>query len=185
MKTSTEPASLRAGASPQASRENAAPLWHGELTATARRFYQICLGAVSEAIAEGGLTSLQFAAMLYLSKQPGGRGLEQNKLAVGLDVDRNSASLLVEQLVSKGLIERRVNGADRRARLLNLTAEGEKLRLRLRPAQLAANERVLASLKRSEQRVLFDLLYRVIEANQAGPTAEDRRDSKDPSQMKT
>jgi DNA-binding MarR family transcriptional regulator len=184
MKAPTESATVRAGASPPAPRENFSPPWHGELTATARRFYQICLAAVSEAIAEGNLTSLQFAALLYISKQPGRGGLEQNRLAAGLAVDRNSASLLVEQLVTKGLIERRVNGADRRARLLTLTAKGEKLRQHLRPPQLAANERILASLKPHERKALFDLLNRVIEANQVGPTADGKRASKFSSQIK-
>ncbi len=159
-------ATVGARPSRQASPENPAPVWRGELTATARRFYQVCLDAVSGAIAEGGLTTLQLAVLLYISKQPGGGGLEQNKLAAGLAVDRNSTSLLVEQLVTKGLVDRRVSGADRRARLLSLTAKGEKLRLRLRPLQLDANERVLAPLKPGERQVLFDLLNRVIDASQ-------------------
>jgi DNA-binding MarR family transcriptional regulator len=131
----------------------------------ARRFYQICVARVAEVVAEGGLTPLQFGAMLYLSKQPGAQSVEQNSLGAGLDIDRNTASLLVEQLVTKGFVERRVNGADRRARLLNLTPKGAKLFTRLRPANLAANERVLAPLSLRERKVLSELLIRLIEGN--------------------
>jgi DNA-binding MarR family transcriptional regulator len=109
------------------------------------------------------LTTLQFGALLYLSKQPGSRGVEQNKLAHGMDVDRNSASLLVEQMVVRGLVERRVNGADRRVRLLSLTTKGKKLLARLEPEHLAANERILAPLSHEERELLFSLLIRVID----------------------
>jgi DNA-binding MarR family transcriptional regulator len=162
----------RFAASPPKKPASAVAPWHGELTATARRFYQVCLANVSEAVADGGLTSLQFGALLYLSKQPDVQGVEQSRLAAGLDVDRNSASLLVEHLVTKGLVERRVNAADRRARLLKLTPKGEKLRLRLRPVQLAANERVLSALAPRERKALFDLMNRVIAANRADATAD-------------
>ena len=60
------------------------------------------------------------------------RNIDQNGLAAPC-VDRNNASLLVEQLEAKRLIERRVNGADRRARLLRVTPRGQRLYDRLRP----------------------------------------------------
>ncbi len=102
---------------------------------------------------------------MHLSKLTGEPGIEQGSLADRLNVDRNTASLLVEQLVNKGLIERRVNGADRRARLLNVTPKGEKLYARLRPAYLLANESILAPITASERKVLIGLLIRVIDGN--------------------
>src|SRR5206468_8586564 len=86
------------------------PPWHGVPTAIARRFHQICVAKTSEVVGQAGLTPLQYGAMIHLSKSTGQPGIEQNSLAERINVDRNTASLLVEQLVQKGLVERRVNG---------------------------------------------------------------------------
>ena len=106
------------------------PPWHGVPTAIARRFHQICAARTSEVVGQAGLTPLQYGAMLHLNRTTGKPGIEQNSLAERINVDRNTVSLLVEQLVQKGLVERQVNGADRRARLLSLTPEGETLYVR-------------------------------------------------------
>lgn len=152
-------------ASPPAAPGNVDPPWHTVPTAIARRFHQIGVAKVSEVVGKAGLTPLQYGVLIHLSKLTGKPGIEQNGLAERLNVDRNTASLLVEQLVKKGLVQRRVNGADRRARLLNLTPNGEKLYARLRPAHIVANESILAPITPSERRLLIDLLIRVIEGN--------------------
>ena len=147
-------------------------------TAIARRFHQICVGKTAEVVGEADLTPLQYGVLIHLSKLTGTPGIEQNSLAGRLNVDRNTASLLVEQLVRKGLMERQVNSADRRARLLSLTAKGEKLYARLRPAHLSANESILAPIAPRERKLLVSLLIRVIEGNLAlgrGSGARDRR----------
>jgi DNA-binding MarR family transcriptional regulator len=116
-------------------------------------------------VGQAGLTPLQYGALTNLSKLTGKPGIEQNDLAERLNIDRNTASLVVEQLVKKGLVERQVNGADRRARLLSLTPQGENLYARLRPAHLALNQRILAPITARERKLLIDLLIRVIEGN--------------------
>jgi DNA-binding MarR family transcriptional regulator len=55
---------------------------------------------------------------------------------------------------------------DRRARVLRLTPAGTRLRRRLRPALLAAQECILAPLSRDERVSLIDLLARVVEGNE-------------------
>jgi DNA-binding MarR family transcriptional regulator len=134
-------------------------------TPLARRFFQICAGISAEAVAGADITALQYAALPYLSRQTGDPGIDQNGLADRLGIDRNNASLLVDQLEAKGVVVRRVNEADRRARLLFLTPRGEKLFARLRPQMLAANDRMLAPLDPLERELLLDLLVRVIKAN--------------------
>ena len=158
---------------------NADPPWHGVPTAIARRLHQICVAKTSEVVGEAGLTPLQYGVLIHLSRLTGRPGIEQNNLGDRLNVDRNTASVLIEQLVKKDLVERRVNDADRRARLLSLTAKGEKLYARLRPAHLAANESILAPLAPRERKQLISLLIRVIEGNLAqadcGSAGRDRR----------
>ena len=133
--------------------------------ALARRFFQICTSASAEAVAEADLTPLEFAVMAYTSSVDGEPDLDQSALAARLGVDRNSASLLVGSLESKGLLKRRVSDTDRRARLVRLTARGEKLLAKVRPKAIERQQQVLDVLDPAEREVLLDLLVRVIEAN--------------------
>lgn len=162
-------------ASPSAAGGHAKPPWHGAPTAIARRFHQLCAATTSDVVGEFGLTPLQYGGLVYLSRQTGSPGIEQNNLADRLNVDRNTASLLVEQLARKGLVARQVNGADRRVRLLSLTPKGEDLYARLRPAFVAANEKILAPITVRERKLLIDLLIRVIEGNMTGERRGVRR----------
>jgi DNA-binding MarR family transcriptional regulator len=133
----------------------------------ARRFFQICTTASAEATAAENLTPLQGGVLAYLNKVDGEPGIDQNGLAARMGIDRARASQLVDELEARGIVERRVNGADRRARLLRLTPRGEKLRARVHPKSYAAAMSAFASLTPDERKLLFDLLIRVIESNPA------------------
>ena len=137
------------------------------VTALARRFHQICVTMVADSVAKADLTPLQFAVLAYLNRRDGEPGIVQIDLAGRLGIDRNSASLLVDELTTRGLVDRQISSADRRARMLSLTAKGEKLYNRLQVENVAANERVLEPLSMQERKVLIELLIRVIKANAA------------------
>jgi len=154
--------------------QTAGALWHGIAAAAARRFHQICAARVAIVVGEHGLTPLQYAALLHL-RSAEHKGFEQNILAVRLNVDRNTASVVVEQLVKLGLAARQVNGADRRSRLLSLTTKGKKLYVRLAPVVERANAELLAPLPSSERKQFMDLLIRVIEGNVLGQESPPRR----------
>jgi DNA-binding MarR family transcriptional regulator len=144
------------------------------LMALARRLFQICTAAIADVLSEKDLTPLEYAALAYIEGEP---DIDQNGLAARLGIDRNSTSLLVEELEAKRLIERRVNGADRRARLLRITLRGQKLYDRLRPIVFGAQERLLTLLPAKEREHLLDALVRVIEGNKdlARPGAGRRK----------
>ena len=108
----------------------------------ARHFFQICAAASPETVAEEGLKSGQFAILAHLSSKTGEAGIDQNGIAARMGVDRARVSQLAEELEAMGLIDRRVNGADRRARVLRLTPRGEQVRARLQPAVLAGQSRL-------------------------------------------
>src|ERR1700692_295631 len=142
--------------------------------ALARRFVQICLAVAAETLEGDDLTPLQFAVLANLNDES---NVDQNSLAARLGVDRNTASVLVEHLVKRGLIDRRVNGADRRARLLRLTPLGNELHERLRPAMRAGQRRILAPLVPDERERFLDQLIQIIKANEsyARPGAARRK----------
>src|SRR5713226_6448176 len=90
-------------------------------SALARRFQLICATMVAEALAGEDVVQLEYGTLLCLEIEP---GIDQRRLAEAMGVDPTNVSLIVERLHSKGLIERRVNGEDRRARELYLTPKG-------------------------------------------------------------
>jgi DNA-binding MarR family transcriptional regulator len=145
--------------------------------ALARRFFQICNTAGAEAVAEAGLTPLEFAVMAYVNSTDGEPDIDQGGLAARLGVDRNTTSLLVRSLDAKGLLEQRVSESDRRARLIRLTRRGERLFTKVHPGALASQQQVLAVLQPAERDLLLDLLVRVIDENQhlARPGAGRRK----------
>jgi MarR family transcriptional regulator, temperature-dependent positive regulator of motility len=140
----------------------------------ARRFHQICATVVAEVYAGEELRMLDYAALACLDDFP---GIDQRHLARLMGVDRTNVGQIVDELEASGLVDRRVNGDDRRARELRATARGQKLRRDLRPKLLDAQARILAPLTPKEQVLLIELLARVVEANEvhARPGAGRRR----------
>ena len=129
----------------------------------ARQFLQICATSQAEALAgEAVAAPARHAALACIDDFP---GIEQRRLAALINADRTNAVQIVDDLEKAGLVERRINPADRRGRELRTTAQGRALRRRLRPKALASQARVLACLPAAEQSVLIDLLARVVEAN--------------------
>jgi DNA-binding MarR family transcriptional regulator len=143
--------------------DNDLPLMRVPL-ALARHFIQICTEASSDVLASEGMKTGQFSVLAHLSREP---GIDQSTLAVRIGVEPARVSQLADELDAMGLIDRRVNGTDRRARVLSLTPRGEAVRARLQPAVRKAQTRVIASLSVQERELLLDLLVRVIQANRA------------------
>src|SRR2546425_7294868 len=145
--------------------------------ALARRFSQICTAAAAESLAGSDLTPQEFGVLAYINKIVGEPEIDQSSLAARLGIDHAHTSLRIDRLESRGLLERRVNGDDRRARLLRLTRRGENLFARLGPQTRAGQERILAVLAPAERELLLDLLVRVIENNRelARPGAGRRK----------
>jgi DNA-binding MarR family transcriptional regulator len=140
-----------------------------------RRLDQIFSWAIAETLAgEVTETPPQYAAIAVLEDFP---GIDQRRLAALMGLDRTNVGQLLDRLEAKGLVERRVNGADRRAHALHLTSEGKAVRRRLRPKMVATQSRVLAPLTSAEQDLLIDMLIRVIKANEvnARPGAGRRK----------
>jgi DNA-binding MarR family transcriptional regulator len=128
----------------------------------ARRFQQICVAMISEALSGENLTQIEFAALAFLDDMP---GIDQRSLAAALGIDRNNASQVLDALEKRSLVDRRINGEDRRARKLHLTKIGSRTVNNIRPKTRAMNERILEPLTPSERRVFIDLLVRLIEGN--------------------
>ena len=130
----------------------------------ARRFHQICLGMGAEILDPEDLNPIEYALLATVDDNP---GIDQRGLSGRLGVDPASTSQMVERLARRGLLEQAVQPTDRRARLLSPTPVGAQLRAKLRPALLAAQDRVLSVLSPENQETLLELLARVVEGNDA------------------
>jgi DNA-binding MarR family transcriptional regulator len=130
----------------------------------ARRFHQICLGVVAEILAPEDMTPLLWSVMATVQEAPGSG---QKQAADCMGVDAVNFGQMIDVLEGKGLIERRIDPGDRRARKLHVTERGTSLRARMRPTLLSAQERLLAPLSKAERAALLDMLVRVIEANES------------------
>ena len=99
-----------------------------------RRFFQICTAAAADALKSHGLTPMESGVLAYLNRKTGQPDIDQNTLAERMGIDRSNASLLIERLAARGLLDRRVNMENRRAHILSLTPAGEKAYAATRPS---------------------------------------------------
>ena len=129
-----------------------------------RRLYGILFEALMEVVKPEGLMSLDAPALASIADAP---GIDIRKLAERLAVDLSKVNRIVRKLQQRGLIEQPANAGGRRSRGLRLTPAGLEVRERLRPAVIAAEDRIMAALSQSERETLKDLLARVIKANES------------------
>lgn len=95
---------------------------------------------IEAAVARAGLTDATWSPLVHLDETGG--GISQKQLAALVGVDASTLVRLLDILETKGLVIRRVDPADARARLVDLTSEGER-QVGLIRAQLQQTESAL------------------------------------------
>lgn len=106
-----------------------------------------------------GMGSSDFAALeALLHKGP----LPVNEIGRKVLLTSGSITVAVDRLETKGLVERRAHGTDRRARIVHLTKEGRKLITHVYGVHAADMERLAsASLTKAERKTLIGLLKKI------------------------
>ena len=117
-----------------------------------------------EAYAEKSISQLEmcgsdFAVLeALLHKGP----LPINEIGKKVLLTSGSITVAVDRLETKGLVERRAHGSDRRARIVHLTKEGRKLITRVYADHAADMEHLTStSLTRAERVTLIRLLKKI------------------------
>ena len=105
------------------------------------------------------LTSVQFAALDTISHHP---GIDQATLAAAISFDRATIGGVIDRLERKGFVLRVVSPQDRRARLLQLTTEGEQLLATCRPVVSSLQADILATLTPKEREVFLSLAHKAL-----------------------
>jgi MarR family transcriptional regulator for hemolysin len=118
-----------------------------------------------------GLTDATWAPLIHLRES--GDGLTQKDLASSVGIDGSSLVRLLDLLAERGLIERRADRMDRRARRVFLTPAGHEVVLKIRGLLLQAEADMLADLSNAEIAAMleaFEKVHRRLDPNRA----EDR-----------
>ena len=101
--------------------------------------------------------------------------LPVNEIGKKVLLTSGSITVAVDRLETKGLVERRASGTDRRTRMVHLTKEGRKLATRAYSDHAADMERLAsASLTIAERKMLIDLLKKI--GYEAAGTSEQSED---------
>lgn len=104
-----------------------------------------------------GLSPGRIGLLVYIDANP---GVTQSRLAEAASRDRSTMVGVLDQLQSRGLVERR-RGADRRTNGLWLTRAGRLLLARALKSIARHERRIAARLSAEERKLLMALLARI------------------------
>lgn len=106
-----------------------------------------------------GFTDATWRPLIHLDQ--GGDGITQSELASRLGLDTSTLVRLIDLLEARGLIERRIDPGDRRARLIDLTLSGRQEVARIRACILPLEADFLSDLGPSQVDTLLQALENV------------------------
>lgn len=127
-----------------------------------RRLQQQSTQLFASRMREAGfdITPVQFAAIDALASQP---GIDQATLAQLIAYDRATIGGVVDRLEGKGLVERTISAADRRAREVRLTVEGSRIHGELLPIVRLVQQDILAPVPPQEQAAFMASMRRLVD----------------------
>jgi DNA-binding MarR family transcriptional regulator len=105
-----------------------------------------------------GLTRAQWQTLFHLARN---EGCNQAALADVLDVEPITLTRVIDRLEASGLVERRVDPNDRRARLLFLGPDAAPLLEKLRTLGAQTREIAMAGIGDEDRERLADLIGRI------------------------
>lgn len=120
---------------------------------------------LAEAVRPLGLAPAQFMVLLELWRE---EGLTQKDLVGRLDVEQATMAATLARMERDGLIERRPDQADARARRIQLTARARTLQEPALAAAKGVNARALAGFSDEEREEFLSGLRRIVGALSRG-----------------
>lgn len=129
-----------------------------------RRAQQIAVAVFMEECGHFDVTPVQYAALAAIAQQP---DIDATRLSLLIALDRSNTGSVLERLEAKSLVLRHTSPADRRVKLLRLSAAGHALLRRLDEAVERAQQRIVAPLRPAERKIFIRLLAQLVESNNA------------------
>ena len=108
--------------------------------------------------AQAGITPARYSVLALLHANP---DVPQARLAEALRIKPPNLAVLLAEMEAQGLVDRRVDAANRRANLLCLTAAGRALYGRFTPEILAMEQQVAHRLTPGQYATLIKLLAKL------------------------
>jgi MarR family transcriptional regulator for hemolysin len=127
-----------------------------------QRVYRVCRRSVDIAAREFGLTEATALPLIRISEMD--EAPRQSTLADVLHIERPSVVWLIDQLAEMGLVERREDPEDKRAKRLYLTPEGRRITDRLHTIFQAGRVNLFSSVSRQDLEAAMRMMAQ-IEAN--------------------
>lgn len=139
---------------------------HGMAGHLIRRLNQISVSVFQDRMKAEGfeLTQVQYAAMAALKDNP---GIDQATLAGLIAYDRATMGGVLDRLVARAWVDRRVSARDRRARELHLTAAGRQLLAAVSPIVREIQGDIVDGLDATEQVEFLRLAAKLAAAGNA------------------
>jgi MarR family transcriptional regulator, transcriptional regulator for hemolysin len=106
-----------------------------------------------------GLTDATWRPLLHLHSL--GDGVRQKDLAASIGIEGPSLVRLLDTLSTKGLIRRREDSTDRRAKLLFLTPEGQLLTDRIQKTVMSLENELFGAFSEDEISRIADFIMRL------------------------
>jgi DNA-binding MarR family transcriptional regulator len=114
--------------------------------------------ASRESMAQWDITASQARALRVVARHG---ALRPSELSEHLSIAARSATEVIDDLEAKGLVARRPDPNDRRATLVELTAQGLELSAQMRGARGAQAERLFDQLSRADRAELARILRKL------------------------
>lgn len=132
-----------------------------------RRIHQMSVHVFSSTLQEAGLdlTPVQFAALDTIQAHP---GLDQACIATRIACDRATVGGVIDRLMQKSLIERKISKRDRRAHEIRITSEGRRLHDLVLPIVETLQGDILSGLDTEECKQFYLLAKKALNASKTG-----------------
>jgi DNA-binding MarR family transcriptional regulator len=127
-----------------------------------RRLNQIHCAIFVEECKDFNLTPVQYGMLSAIAATP---GLDQKALGLVVGLDRTNTADVLKRLEERGLVERRQDPVDGRAKIAFLTAEGKRITQLMYGSMLTAQERLMAPLPAADREQLLLLLRVLVDSN--------------------
>ena len=132
---------------------------HNELGFLIARLARVWRRKADQVLSDHGLSDATAIPLLILSRED--IGVRQGVLAEVMRIEGPSLVRLIDLLASEGLVERREDPTDRRAKLLHLTALGKSRVEHVNYLLKQLREELLQDATRAELATAFDVLSRI------------------------
>jgi len=127
-----------------------------------RRALQVCEAYFLDCTASLNLTPRQYSVLFIVNRHP---GLSQAAFARIFGLDPATCAVIMKNLATRRLLDRKISSRDRRERLYSLTAAGEQALRAARPLVDKSERLILRGLSRTQARELVSRLQAIVKAH--------------------